>query len=101
MTLKNKHLKYCTETGTELKDDSQSEVSSTEERVRQGEEVKERKKLDVVKSFPYTGCGKVYKGASLVHFRRHIKDCSFKNQKELGGWVVRTSRKFDFDMLFG
>ena len=85
----------------ERKDDvlSDAEVSSTEERVIKGEELNERKKLAVVKTCPYSGCGKTYKGSTLVYFKKHVIECSFRNQRELGGWVISTSRKYDFDLL--
>ena len=83
----------------EHKSDSETEVSSTEERVRKGEQLAEQNKTKKAKTCPYTGCGKVYKGNTLVYFKKHVKTCTFKNQVELGYWVAKTSRKYDFDMV--
>ena len=86
---------------SERKSESDSDVSSTEERVARGVEAAEGAKISVVKACPYTGCGKMYKGYSLVYFKKHVLNCSYKNQKELGKWVIRTSRKYDHNMLSG
>ena len=99
LTLKAKHIKLCMGIERENMNDSDDEVSSTEERVLRGEEVAEREKLSVVKICPYTGCGKTYKGNSLVYYKKHVLSCTYRNQKELGNWVIRTSRKYDFDLL--
>ena len=101
LTLKAKHIKVCMNVVSERKSESDSDVSSTEERVARGVEAAEGAKISVVKACPYTGCGKMYKGYSLVYFKKHVLNCSYKNQKELGKWVIRTSRKFDHNMLSG
>ena len=83
----------------EIKEDGKSDVSSTEERVRVGEIKKERLKMSLERRCPYSGCGKVYKNAYAVGFRNHVKNRSFKNQRELGCWVIKSARKYDHDLL--
>ena len=97
--MKEKHIKYCMNIERKGNEEPNSEVSSTEERVIEGEKLQERMKLKVVKTCPYSGCGKSYKGSTLVYFKKHVLECSYRNQKELGGWVVKTSRKYDYDMI--
>ena len=99
LTLKAKHIKWCMNIERKDTNDSDSEVSSTEERVLRGDEEAENAKLSVVKVCPYSGCGKTYKGYTLVYFKKHVLTCTYRNQKELGNWVIRTSRKYDFDLL--
>ena len=97
--MKAKHIKYCMDIERKDNEESDGDVSSTEERVVKGEVLKERMKLNVVKTCPFSGCGKLYKGSSLVYFKKHVLECSYRNQKELGGWVIKTSRKYDYDMI--
>ena len=99
LTLKEKHISICMDLVGNNNNDSEEKVSSTEERILRGEEEAERAKLRIVKHCPYTGCRKIYKGASLVRFRSHVKECSYRNQGELGSWVIKNSRKYDYDML--
>jgi len=98
LTIRQKHLKICVDYSTEEKESLDEEVSSTEERIREGDRIKDMKYDNRVKKCPYNGCKKVYKGQSTQYFKQHIKTCSFKNQKELGNWVMKTSRKYDFDL---
>ena len=41
----------------------------------------------------------VYKNAYAMGFRNHVKNRSFKNQRELGCWVIKSARKYDHDLL--
>ena len=97
-TKAQKHRSICLEFGGESKSELE-EVSSTEERVKEGERVKELRDKRRVRVCPYKGCKKKYKGKSGAGFRNHLKTCTFKTQKELGEWVIRNSRKYDHDML--
>ena len=99
LTMKSKHKEICMSIRQEIKEDGKSDVSSTEERVRVGEIKKERLKMSLERRCPYSGCGKVYKNAYAVGFRNHVKSCSFKNQRELGCWVIKSARKYDHDLL--
>ena len=67
--------------------------------MRNGEQLTEKNKINMAKTCPYTGCGKEYKVNSLVYFKKHVKTCSFQQQVELGYWVAKTSRKYNFDMV--
>ena len=98
LTLKQKHMKSCDYHEAEMEEEIKGEVSSTEERIKEGERQKDIKYKKRVKKCQFRGCGIVYKGDSVLYFKKYIKNWSFKNQKELGGWIVRTSRKFDFDV---
>ena len=98
-TLKQKHVADCAEIERKLEDEVKSDISSTEERVKRGEVKRELEKKRRVRRCPYSGCNKEYKNNSGESFRSHLKNCTFKNQKELGGWVIKNSRKFDYDML--
>ena len=98
LTLREKHLKLCGHYVPDEKEDIVSEVSSTEERVIEGKRLEDIKYKNRIKKCPFSGCRKVYKGDAVLYFKQHLKKCSFKNQKELGSWVIRTSRKYDFDL---
>ena len=99
ITLKEKHIKNCSPVPNDELEDSNEEVSSTEERVRKGKQLKELKKQNRVKKCPYLGCNKIYRGSSMQYFTRHVKECSYKNQKELGKWVIRNSKTYDYNLL--
>ena len=99
LTLKKKHIRDCNEIEQELLEELKEEVSSTEERISKGERRRLLMKKKKIKRCPYRGCNKEYKDGSRQCFRNHLKRCSFRNQKELGNWVIQNSRKYDFDML--
>ena len=98
-SLKEKHILICTQVQVSESKESADEISSTEERVKKGEKQRKIIKENTVKRCPYKGCNKSYKGKSLVGFKKHLKGCSYRNQNELGNWVIRNARKYDFALI--
>ena len=97
-TLKDKHLLICELADGDIKSSEEIPVSSTEERVKKGEKLAELRKSRETRACPFKGCKKKYRGKSGSGFRNHMKVYSYRNQKDLGVWVIKKSRKFDFDM---
>ena len=89
----------CTEVLGNMDESSDNPISSTEERVKEGEKLNKRIKENRIKKCPYAGCSKEYKGKSLVGYKKHVKTCSYRNQQELGLWVMKNSRKYDYDLV--